>query len=156
MASTYFVHGNAVTCAESPGGGNVSSPGDLETVNGIGWTDLVGLRQGWGTTFRGKAGKTIWFHIPFPTPTIVNNVQSMLSRLDVLFDINGQATVESVHLWGSVSNRWFARDNLGLHTNARFDFSPPGALNGAIGISVGVRFQAAANITFRGAMIQLA
>jgi hypothetical protein len=156
MASAYFVHGNAVTPAESPGGGSAFSPGDLENVNGIGWTDVVGLRQGWGTTFRGKSGKFIWFHIPFPTPTVVNNVQSMLSRLEVFFDINGQATVESVHLWGNTNNRWFMRDNLALRTNARFDFSPPGPLNGVVGISVGVNFQEAANITFRGAMLQLA
>lgn len=150
MATSIAIHGNAVSVAEAPG--------DLENVNGIGWTDIVGLRQGWGTTFRGKSGKFIWFHIPFPTPTVVNDVPSSLSRLEVFFDIDGQATVESVHLWGNGRDRWFTANNLRLGSNSSFrrDFTPPVRLGGVIGISIGVSFGQAANITFRGAQVTMA
>lgn len=155
MASTFMVHGTAVSVAERPGGSSVFSPGDMENVDGIAWTDVVGLRRGWGTTFRGKGGKFVWFHIPFPTPTIVNDVPSRLSRLDVFFDVQGSATLESVHLWGNTNNRWFARDNLRATTNVTIDFPSPGALQGTIGISLGVNFAQSANITFRGAKIDV-
>lgn len=155
MASNYFIHGNAVTVAERPGGGNIASPGDLENIHGIGWTDVVGLRQGWGTSFRGKGGKFIWFHIPFPTPVVVNNVQSDMAQLEVLFDIEGNAVVDSIHLWGSTNNRWFAQDHLGRTTSWRQDFPAGSILRGVLSISVGVYFREAANITFRGAGLTL-
>lgn len=156
MAFTLMIHGNAVSAAERPGGSSIVSPGDLENVDGIAWTDVVGLRQGWGTTFRGKGGKLVWFHIPIPTPMVVNDVPCQLKRLDVLFETNGPATVESVHLWGNTGNRWFARDNLRAARDVSIDFlSEPRPLPGPIGVSVGVHFAQSANITFRGAKIEL-
>ncbi len=154
MGSIYSILGNAVSVAERPGGGAVFSPGDLENVDGIAWTDVVGLRQGWGTTFRGKGGKFIWFHLPFPTPVIVNDRQSELVRLDLHFDITGAGSLESVHLWGNARNRWFTRDSLGATGDIGLDLA--GALRGAMGISLGVNFREAANVTFRGATLTLA
>lgn len=114
MAPNYFIHGNAVTVAERPG--------DLENINGIAWTDVVALRQGWGTSFRGKGGEFIWFHIPFPTLMVVNDIPGDMARVEVLFDIEGDAVVDSIHLWGSIRNRWFAQDDLGRASSWRKDF----------------------------------
>ena len=155
MASQFFIHGNTVTVAERPGGGNLGSGGDLEQIDSIAWSDVVGLRQGWGTSFRGKGGKFIWFHIPFPTPVVVNDVASDMARLEVMFDLAGNAVVDSIHLWGSANNRWFVEDNLNLATSWQHDFPPNNILQGVLSISVGVNFREAANITFRGAGLTL-
>jgi hypothetical protein len=38
---------------------------------GIPYSDIVGLRQGFGATFRGKAFHDNWFHFAIPTPVIL-------------------------------------------------------------------------------------
>ena len=153
MPSIYSIHGNAVTVAERPGGGAIGSPGDLEQVSGVAWSDVVGLRQGWGTTFRGKSGKFVWFHVPFPTPVTVNGIASDVERLEVLFDVASGVVVDSIHLWDNAYNRWFARDRLGLTSSFVSGFDRGTILRGALSISVGVSFRSAANITFRGAIL---
>ena len=52
----FFTHGINVA-AETAGGSGVTSPGPLTTVSGIPWTDVLGLPQGFGKTFRGKANQ---------------------------------------------------------------------------------------------------
>ena len=53
------------------------SPGPLapvsDGVNGpwIPWSEITGLRQGFGATFHGKAGYDNWFHFSIPTPVIM-------------------------------------------------------------------------------------
>jgi hypothetical protein len=148
MATSIAIHGNAVSVAEAPG--------DLENVNGIGWTDIVGLRQGWGATFRGKARRFVWFHYTIPTMSIVNNSALALSRLNILFDVAGQARVDSVHVWNNSRQRIVQRDNLGQTRDFVVDFSPtPVSLASDIGISLGVFFSEATNITFRGLIVEL-
>lgn len=156
MPSTYLTHGNAVTVAERPGGGGLGSGGDLENVDGVAWTDVVGLRRGWGTSFRGQGGKFIWFHLPFPTPTVVNDLPCDLARLDVFFDIDGPASLAIVDLWSYVRDRWFHREGLSSVSDWSTTWSPPVRLHGAIGISLGISFREPANVTFRGAKVELA
>lgn len=74
-----WVHGNAYTPAENPASG-------LENVNGIGWTDVVGLRQGWGVTYQGRAGHSGVFHVAIPTPVIVNNSRAKLKKFFIHFN----------------------------------------------------------------------
>jgi hypothetical protein len=154
MPSTFTVHGNAVTPAERAGGGSITSPGDLENVDGIAWTDVVGLRQGLGTTFRGKGDKFVWFHLPFPTPVMINDRRSRMRGLDIHFDVAGPARMESLHLWGSARNRWHQQDGMTATADVHVDLEG-GELHGCIGISMGIRFDRAANITFRGATLTL-
>lgn len=49
MAASIAVHGKEISCAELAS--------QCEQVEGAGWSDIVGLRQGWGTPFRGKRGR---------------------------------------------------------------------------------------------------
>jgi hypothetical protein len=151
MASSYFVHGNAVTVAGAAAGVDVL----LERVNDIPWTEVTGLRQGWGASYRGKAGAFIWFHIPFVAPTVVDGVVTQLLQVKVFFDVVGSAVIESVQLWDNLGNRTFAQEGLELSKDVSFDFEPPQLIGGAIGISLGARFDDAATLTFRGAMIVL-
>lgn len=154
MGSQYIIHGNAVTVAESPGGGTVFSGGDLLQVSGIAWSDVVGLRQGWGTTFRGKSGKFVWFHIPFPAPIVVNDVPATIGSIDLFVTPDAGVFVEKVHLWGNASNRWSQTEGLHASSNVTIPL-PPGPLNGALGISIGVAFENDGNILFRGAALNL-
>lgn len=146
MATTIAVHGNAVSFAESPG--------QCEQVDGIGWSDIVGLRRGWGTTFRGRAGQFVWFHYALPALSLVNGTAHDLTSLQVQFDVQSGATVESVHIWNNNRQRIFAQDN--LRRNADTTISTGNlSLSSDTGVSVGVWFQQAANITFRGLTAQL-
>jgi hypothetical protein len=155
MGSVYAIHGNAISVGERPGGGGApfTGGGDLLQVSSIGWTDVVGLRQGWGTTFRGQSGKFVWFHYPFPTPVIVNDREQDMSRLQLGFDVDPGVFVESVHLWGSSNNRWFNQDSLHSTSDLSLNFDPGTIIRGTIGISIGVSFTSEGNIVFRGATV---
>jgi hypothetical protein len=56
-----WVHGNAVT---------VEAPQNLDRVG----------HYGWGGDMAIKPGKDSWFHIPVPTPVIVNDARSRLDQ----------------------------------------------------------------------------
>ncbi len=151
MARTrVFVHGHSVV-AEYVGGANISSPGPLLQVGGVPWSDVVGLRRGWGTTFRGKGGTNNWFHFSIPTPQILQGL--LLRRVEQIFvnlGVQGPAVATSFHLWDGMRNRIFQRDNLrvvgqyGLNTSGHSVVSSLAV----VGISVGVRFEQEAEITF--------
>jgi hypothetical protein len=80
----------------------------LMLVNGIPWTDVVGLRQSGGTTFQGQAGAANWFHVPIATPVIVNDIRVKLVQIFVMFLCgdpnvnfapNAGANVTDIHVW---------------------------------------------------------
>jgi len=104
-----WVHGNNVV-AERVGGGNVSSPGPFANVDGVPWSDVVGLRQGWGCTYRGKANQGNWFHFTLPTPCWREGVRAKLQRVFILFRLfDAEARITSVHVWDG-PNRLIAWD----------------------------------------------
>jgi hypothetical protein len=142
------VHGTTVVA---------EGPGNLEQVNGIPWTDVLGLRRGWGTMFRGKWNTFNRFHFAVPTLELRNHTSADLGEVSVSFIASGTAKVQSVHIW-SGAHRLKAFDNLG----AAGDFHAPVSgknfflfypelkmTDGALGISIGVDFGAqSSNIEF--------
>ncbi len=55
---------------------------------------------GWGADMYMQPGKGSWFHIPTPTPVIVNNVRAALVRVFLLFDIApGTGSIRNVHIF---------------------------------------------------------
>jgi hypothetical protein len=62
-----------VARVETPGGSAVEDDRPMLNVDGVGSTDLIGLTQGMGIRFRGKAGHSNWFHFAVPTPTFRDN-----------------------------------------------------------------------------------
>ena len=70
-----WVHGNALT---------VESPENLARVG----------HYGWGADMLIHPGKGSWFHVPLPTPVIVNNARTALERVFILFKSE----------WGSIRN----------------------------------------------------
>ena len=146
---TIVVHGTSVT-AEHVGGG------PLLNVSGIAWTDVVGLRQGWGTTFRGKAGASNWFHFSIPAQQVRGS--SLVRRVTSIFvdlEVQGSVRATSFHLWSGPrpperATRIFNQD--GLSVTSRFGLDTSGHLPipvlMPVGISVGVRFDQEGQITF--------
>ena len=86
-------------------------PSNMDQVNGIGWSDILGLRQSGGATFQGKVGTTNWFHVPIATPVIVADTRAKLVQVFVMFRCGSAASIAAnnatiagcnvtdVHVW---------------------------------------------------------
>jgi hypothetical protein len=139
------VHGTSVV-PENPAG--------LDDAGPVPYTDVLGYRRGWGTTFRGYAETFNWFHIAVPTlnskgvPGDVLTVAPALGEVRIDFLTTGTAQVEQVHLWdGHVILRGFLNLNVAGDFRATvfpdktfWEFQPPLPMQRALGISVGVNF----------------
>jgi hypothetical protein len=88
----------------------------LANVNGVAWTDVVGLRQGFRAMFRGKANTFNWFHFAVPTPVISDGARVRLLRVFVLYDADAGAVVERVHIFDG-RNRKHEYNGLALTGN---------------------------------------
>jgi len=64
-----WVHG--VSAFPEVTAGDAGADGPLTQTFNIPWSDVTGLRQGMGATFRGKSHHDNWFHFAIPTPVIV-------------------------------------------------------------------------------------
>ena len=140
-------HG-VTTYAETPAGGV------LEDVAGVAWTAVTGLRQGWGVTYRGAAGRACWFHTPVPTVGLFGHAAATLGEFYVTFEAQGTARVTSVHLWnGDVRLRTYDGLSLaGRHTFSQL-FTPELAMT-ATGVNVSTLVQfgsSASQVVFLGA-----
>lgn len=150
MASVIFsAHGNAVTVAEPPG------PDSLENVGDYSWTDVVGLRQGRGSTFRGREGRSLWFHLPIPTPVRLWDAYFVLLEASVNARTEGDVAFDAMHVRDDNEERLINRE--GFHESAyiRAEAHPPPVVNGALSISVRATFTRAANVTILGGRIVL-
>jgi hypothetical protein len=103
---------------------------------------------GWGTTVYGISSHTAWFHIPVPSPVVLNNRRPSLSAVFLMFDIGpGMGYISNVHLYdGAYSFMQF--NNLARTGNHRtspdsvnsFALSAPHPIYQALGISFKVHF----------------
>lgn len=141
MRTTIALHGNAVSFAETPS--------SFEQVDGIPWTDIVGLRTGSGSKFRGRSNSMSWFHYPLAPLASVNGTAYGLQRLQIMSTMDPGAVIDHVHVWDR-TNRIFARD--GLRASGDVDLPLPSALPtaGDLSVSLGLRFSSAASVLFRG------
>jgi hypothetical protein len=137
------------TMAETPG------PETFELVAGVPHTDLLGLRQGWGVTFRGRAGRSCWFHTPIPTLALADHGAARLGEFYVSFEAQGTARVTRVDLWNG-NQRIKVYDGLNLGGHHDYDpeqFVPELPLHATgLNVSTRVAFGASASqIVFLGA-----
>jgi len=155
-----WVHGTAFSPAEAPANG-------LVNVNNVGWTDVVGMRQGWGTTFQGRAGHSNIFHVAIPSPVITNGVRAKLSKVFVMFkcgeDPYGAGPSAAVNLlkvdvWdGPKMIHTFGEYLLAgehrykLDTNNTFKFTQPLEVFFGLGLSVLIKFNKDGQVTFASA-----
>ena len=90
---------------EIPGGDTIIDDRPMLNVSGIGGTDLLGIPQGPGITYRGKAGKGNWFHFSIPTPTFFRRAPgdegfAQLVRVFVAGRFLQRSTrLDMVHVW---------------------------------------------------------
>jgi hypothetical protein len=148
-----FIHGNAIV-AEYVGGSSITSPGPLNTVAGVYWTDVVGLPQGWGKTYRGKAGEAVWFHAVVPTPTMVSSVRVQLDQVYVFFNAREGCSLVDLHAWDGIDNILqignlsVTGDQSRNPTTGVNAFPILHTMNFGLNISLHVRFNNEADITF--------
>jgi hypothetical protein len=128
-----WAHGNALT---------VENPESLAEIR----------HMGWGTDMRVRPGQGSWFHIPVPTPVIVNDVRAKLARVFVMFDSEpGQGRIRNVHVFDG-PNRIAEFNDLslsghhsgGLDGSNQFDLPTPHEVLWGIGVTF--FFQAAVGI----------
>lgn len=162
MAEMYFVHGNQFM-PQNGGGGNASSPGPLLHVDGVAWTDVLGAPFGWGKTFRGKGGGSVFFHVCIPTPTLRGSGRVRLDEVSFQYIANAGCHVSAVHAWdGFVGIQHFNGLNLtgdrststAPNINVFRPRDPSGGMHlmsFGVGLSIGVTFQSDSNVHFAGA-----
>lgn len=141
-------------------------PGRLVNIDGVHWSDVAGLRKGWGTLFRGAAQSFNWFHLAVPTPVAyaaspTASAQLMsLQSIRINFQTFGTSRVSRVHVWAG-GQRILTKDGLDLFGDFRslsiqnqnvFAIQKRLEPGLTIGISVCVVFGATeSNILFQGA-----
>ena len=162
-----WVNGNTVVPERTAKAEPLGTDGPLTDIPGVPYSNLLGFRQGWGTTFRGKDNHSNWFHFSIPTPAVHEGGRVYITQAAVLYRTDPQVTVTDVHVWDGV-NRIFTSPPLtgtsGRHdgergfddlregiTKWRIDY--PDIIRWGVGISVNVRFSDEGSITFIGAGI---
>lgn len=91
-----WAHGNAVVAEQPPGyenDGGAFGFGGLFSLNHFGWGTQIAMRPGFGS----------WFHIPIPTPVILDGKRMKLIRVFLQWSqIAGYAhsgSISDAHLW---------------------------------------------------------
>ena len=137
-----------------------SGPGVFDNVGGIPYTDVTGLRRGWGTTYTGKAGQAVYFHNPVTALESIESEDStpLLTRLGARFELMGTARVTSVQVWnGENQIKTYDGLNIGPSPSAPIiferQFAPGlGLPRRGIDVVVGVSFgTSSSDVTFFGA-----
>jgi hypothetical protein len=174
-----WVHGNSVRAqwAGDPPLPQVQGTRYDRGFGGVPWSDIVGLPEGPGATYRGRTPvgfggaravpvPSAFFHFSIPTPVFLNDAQVRLIRAFVLYRTDVDFGVQEVHLFDgpnfidspSVVARP-RRDTSGANGRGdlidgvtRFEVPRRPEMIWGLGISVGVAFPwDAGQITFTAA-----
>lgn len=65
----------------------------LGAVDGAEWSVGVGFNRGFFSAFRIRAGKTVWFHWPLPTPTELAGAALFLDSVSLLWETGDGARI---------------------------------------------------------------
>jgi len=129
LKAAMWVHGTAM---------EVENPDGL-IPNGI-------IREGIGTHFYGHSKSFNWFHIPIPTPVVLDGHRSSLVSVFLFYQFFA-GSITNVHVWdGPHRVRMF--DNLklkGNHLNEidnqnKWIIDPPLPINYGLKLAIGVQF----------------
>ena len=145
-----WVHGTAFAPPELPSVG-------VNEVDRNRWTDLTGLRQGWGTTWQGVPGRSAWFHIAVPTPSIIEGARVQLNQVYVLFSAGDSnttrwqdagANLTGCHVWDGPNRlmtfntgKAFGNHAGGIDGTNTFRLTNRPQISFGVGISVQFEFQ---------------
>jgi hypothetical protein len=91
---------------------------------------------GWGTVAKVKAERSVWFHIPIPTPFVIDGKRSLLQKFFLLYKTTGPGRIEYIHLWDGARKVPFsgnypgtdgrvmgAGEHLGIDQESTFDLA---------------------------------
>jgi len=142
-------------------------PGNGVPVNGVAWSDVLGLRQSGGATFKGKVGTSNWYHVPIATPVIVAGVRAKLVQVFVMFQCGSQAAVTNnnadlagcnitdVHVWDGPTRiqtfgpfKLFGDHRTRLDTSTMHKLPTPVDIHWGIDLAVQVSFTQDEAVTF--------
>jgi hypothetical protein len=145
-------------------------PSNMDQVNGIGWSDILGLRQSGGATFQGKVGTTNWFHVPIATPVIVADTRAKLVQVFVMFRCGSAASIAAnnatiagcnvtdVHVWDGGNRiatfgsfKLFGEHRFRFGTSTTFKLPTPKDIFFGVELAVHVSFSQNEPITFASA-----
>lgn len=147
-----WVHGHSATIELSHLG-----RGSGEVVGGRQWTEIEGLRVGWGVVYRCQDNSSYWFHFAIPTPVLVDGIRTRLRRVMVLFTAEAGVTLSGVHVWDG-PNEVFAQDglaiggaNVGLIDGRNAFDLPDVEVFWGIGVSIQFHFADAGSVTLHTA-----
>ncbi len=117
-----WIHGNALT---------VEQPENLSRVGHFGW----------GADMAIVAGKSSWFHVPLPTPVILNGSRASLLRVFLMFETE-QGSIRNVHVYdGSSKVQEFnglllkGEHRINLDAENTFNLAQPHSVAYGIGVS---------------------
>jgi hypothetical protein len=149
--ASWFVHGTSIV-AEGPWG--------LE--------DRLGMPQGWGRTFRGTRGASVWFHAAIATPTersegALHEIEAAVSQVSVVLRLDPDVVLTGLHVWDGPRPYHFSwpeiRGTREVPDARRYDFNLPPSLPVlayGVGISINIEFWVAGTVTFSAAGVRLA
>jgi hypothetical protein len=145
-------------------------PSDMVQVNGVGWSDVLGLRQSGGATFKGKIGTSNWFHVPIATPVIVADTRAKLVQVFVMFKCGSAAAVTAnnanlagcnvtdVHVWDGPNRintfgpfKLFGEHRFRFGTSTTHKLPTPKDIFWGVELAVHVSFTQDESITFAAA-----
>jgi len=159
-----WVHGNAVMLRYPGGKGDpVGSPhtanhqmnGVFDPATGglVEWSDIVGFRQDFGVTFRGRANQRNNFMAVIPSPCIRDGKRALVDQVGFSFESDEAVLIDAVHVFDNrervadlpVHNLSGPHHDLVSNLNL-FNINPTPIT--AVGITFDVFFSQEGNITF--------
>lgn len=126
--------------------------------DGENYSDVNGYRQGNGVTFHMQANHNNWFHVPLPTPVIVQDARATLVRVMILFWFPEGASLTGVAVHDGPNSIYYNSDlNItgdhvsgGLDQDNTFDVGQEG-IQWGVGISMQVTTVVTSDIYFGSA-----
>lgn len=86
IVSRQWVPGAAVVPQER-------GPGFLGVEDGADWSEGIGFYRGFFSAFRVRAGKSVWFHFPLPTPVEQSGKPLFLDGVSLLWECSDGADI---------------------------------------------------------------
>lgn len=71
-------------------------PDFLGIVDDADWSEGFGFYRGFFSSFRVKAGRAVWFHVPLPTPVELDGRPLSLTSLSLLWEVGDDARINWV------------------------------------------------------------
>ena len=65
-------------------------------VDGADWSEGIGFNRGFFSAFRIRAGKSVWFHFPLPTPVELGGKPLFLDCVSLLWEVLDGARIDWV------------------------------------------------------------